>query len=110
MELKTIVLSRGKEKSIQRKHPWLFSGAINRIISDTGEAPEIGELVEIVDAKNNFLALGYFSDGTIAVRIISFEKVTIDQTFWNKIIQTAYNVRESLGLTNSNTTNIRARY
>ncbi len=106
MELKTIVLSRGKEKSIQRKHPWLFSGAINRIISDTGEAPEIGELVEIVDAKNNFLALGYFSDGTIAVRIISFEKVTIDQTFWNKKIQTAYNVRESLGLTNSNTTNI----
>ena len=106
MELKTIVLSKGKEKSLERKHPWLFSGAINRIISDTGEAPVIGELVEVVDSKNNFLALGYFSDATIAVRIISFEKVVINQEFWNKKIQTAYNVRESLRLTNNATTNI----
>ena len=106
MELKTIVLSKGKEKSLERKHPWLFSGAINRIISDTGEAPEVGELVDVVDYKNNFLGLGYFSDGTIAVRIISFEQVIINQAFWNKKVQSAYDLRTSLGLTANAETNI----
>ena len=106
MELKTIVLGRGKEKSLERKHPWVFSGAINRIISDTGEAPINGELVDVVDIKNNFLASGYFSDGTIAVRIISFQKTEINQDFWNTKVQNAYNVRESLNLTNNPTTNI----
>ena len=106
MELKSIVLNKGKEKSLERKHPWLFSGAINRIISDTGEAPVIGELVDVVDHRNNFLALGYFSDGTIAVRVISFEQVEIDQEFWNKKIQSAYDLREKLGLVNNSSTNI----
>lgn len=106
MELKSIVLSKGKERSIERKHPWLFSGAINRIISDNGEAPEVGELVEIVDFKNNFLALGYFSDGTIAVRIVSFTKTVINQTFWNNKIQAAFDVRSSLDLTDNSSTNM----
>ena len=106
MELKSIVLNKGKEKSLERKHPWLFSGAINRIISDTGDAPAIGELVDIVDYRNNFLALGHFSDGTIAVRIISFKEVEINQAFWNDKIQSAYNLRESLGLTDNSSTNI----
>ncbi len=106
MEIKSIVINKGKEKSIQRKHPWLFSGAINRIISDTGEAPENGELVEIVDFKNNFLALGYFSDGTIAVRIISFEQAEINQEFWNSKIRSAYQLREKLRLTDNSTTNM----
>ena len=106
MELKTIVLSKGKEKSLERKHPWLFSGAINRIISDSGEAPFNGEMVEIVDSKNNFLATGHFSDATIAVRIISFKQEKINQAFWTNKVQMAYNVRESLGLTNNPSTNI----
>ena len=106
MELKSVVLSKGKEKSLARKHPWLFSGAINRIISDTGEAPNIGELVEIVDYKNNFLAIGHFDDGTIAVRIISFTKDSINQNFWNNKIQSAFDLRSCLGLTNSSSTNI----
>ncbi len=106
MELKSIVLNKGKEQSLKRKHPWLFSGAINRIISDDGEAPQIGELVEVVDYKNNFLALGYFSDGTIAVRIVSFVKTAINQAFWNKKIQAAFDVRKSLGLTDNPSTNM----
>ncbi|MCB9359965.1 MAG: class I SAM-dependent rRNA methyltransferase [Flavobacteriales bacterium] len=106
MELKTIVLHRDKEKSLERKHPWVFSGAINRIISDTGEAPIEGELVEVVNAKNKFLALGYFSDATIAVRVISFEKTVINQKFWTKKVQSAFNVRESLGLTENPSTNM----
>jgi 23S rRNA (cytosine1962-C5)-methyltransferase len=106
MELKTIVLSRGKERSLERKHPWLFSGAINRIISDTGEAPEVGELVEIIDSKNNFVAQGHFSDGTIAVRIISFQQEPINQEFWNNKILSAHNLRKSLDLTDSASTNM----
>lgn len=104
--MKTIVITKGKESAIIRKHPWVFSGAINRIISDTGEAPINGELVDVVDYKNQFLALGYFSDATIAVRIISFSKEKIDQEFWNKKISSAYNVRESLGLAKDVSTNI----
>jgi len=106
MELKTIVINKGKEKSIERKHPWVFSGAINKIISNTGEAPENGELVDVVDYKNRFLAIGHFSDGTIAVRILSFKETAIDQNFWNQKIQSAYQLREKLGLTNSSTTNM----
>jgi 23S rRNA (cytosine1962-C5)-methyltransferase len=106
MELKTIVLSNKKESSLERKHPWVFSGAINRIISDTGEAPFNGELVEVVDIRNNFLAIGYFSEGTIAVRVISFKQEPINQDFWNNKLQSAFSVRESLNLTNNSSTNI----
>lgn len=106
MEMKTIVINKGKETAIERKHPWIFSGAINRIISDTAEAPINGELVEVVDFKNNFLALGYFSDATIAVRIISFQNEKINQTFWNNKIKSAFNVRKSLGLTDNPATNM----
>ena len=106
MELKTIVLNHGKDKSLRRKHPWVFSGAINKIISDNGEAPEIGELVEIVDSKNNFLAQGFFSEGTIAVRVISFKQEEINQEFWNNKIRSSFNVRNGIGLTKNNTTNI----
>jgi len=106
MELKSIVLNRDKEKSLERKHPWVFSGAINKIISDTGVGPEEGELVEVVDFKNQFLALGYFSDSTIAVRIISFTKTEINQKFWTDKIQSAYNVRVNLGLTDNSNINM----
>ena len=106
MEMKTIVINKGKENAIERKHPWVFSGAINRIISDTGEAPIDGELVEVVDFKNNFLALGYFSDATIAVRIISFQNEKINQAFWDNKIKSAFTVRKSLGLTDNPSTNM----
>jgi len=106
MKLKTIVLNKGKEKSVERKHPWLFSGAINRIISDTGEAPFSVELVEVVDFKNNFLATGHFSEATIAIRILSFQQEEIDQNFWTNKVQMAFNVRESLGLTKNPSTNM----
>lgn len=106
MELPTIVLSKDKEKSIERKHPWVFSGAIHKIINEPPQLPENGELVKVVDSKNKFLALGHFSDGTIAVRIISFIEQEINQDFWNKKIKAAFQVRESLNLTKNPTTNM----
>jgi len=106
MEIPTIVLSKDKEKSIERKHPWVFSGAIHKIINEPPQLPENGELVKVVDSKNNFLALGHFGDGTIAVRIISFIEQEINQDFWNKKIKAAYQVRESLNLTNNPATNM----
>lgn len=106
MEIPTIVINKDKEKSIERKHPWIFSGAINRIINEPPKIPENGELVRVVDSKNNFLALGHFSDGTIAVRVISFKDVDINQKFWNEKIKAAYQVRECLNLTNNESTNM----
>lgn len=106
MEIPTIVINRDKEKSIERKHPWIFSGAINRIINEPPKIPENGELVRVVDSKNNFLALGHFSDGTIAVRIISFNDTEINQDFWNAKIKAAFQVRECLNLTNNTSTNM----
>lgn len=106
MEIPTIVINRDKEKSIERKHPWIFSGAINKIINEPPEVPKNGELVRVVDSNNNFLALGHFCGGTIAVRVISFEDVLINQDFWDKKIKAAYQVRESLNLTNNTSTNM----
>ncbi len=106
MEIPTIVINRDREKSIERKHPWIFSGAINKIINEPPEVPKNGELVRVVDSNNNFLALGHFCGGTIAVRVISFEDVLINQDFWDKKIKAAYQVRESLNLTNNTSTNM----
>lgn len=90
----TIQLKPKKEESLQRFHPWLFSGAIQHIDGKPSE----GELVEVVDNKRNFLALGHFQIGSIAVRVVSFEKVDVDDSFWNRKIQLAYAMRKSLGL------------
>ena len=106
MEIPTIVINKDKEKSIERKHPWVFSGAIHKIINEPPKVPENGELVRVVNSKNQFLALGHFSDGTIVVRIISFKDENIDQTFWNNKIKAAYQVRESLNLTKNKHTNM----
>ena len=95
--MKTLVLKPGKEKSVLRKHPWIFSGALAGYV---GEQPPVnGELVSVEDAKGNYLAIGHYQEATISVRIISFEKQKTDDTFWRKKIQSAYSVRENANLT-----------
>ena len=97
-----ILLKPGKDQSILRYHPWIFSGAIKTIEGKPAE----GELVIVYSDKNEFLAIGHYQIGSIAVRIISFEKVVIDYTFWkNKILQ-SYQLRKNLGLTDDNNTNV----
>lgn len=99
-----IILRTGKVDSVRRRHPWIFSGAIKRIEGN----PASGDLVEVYDNHENFLAIGHYGTSSIAVRIISFVQQQINQEFWNQKIASAWNYRHMLGLTqNENTTAFR---
>ena len=90
----TLFLRRGKDESLKRFHPWVFSGAVHHI---EGE-PEEGDLVRVVDAEGQFLAIGHWQIGSIAVRILSFADEPIDEAFWQSRLQAAFTLRQSLGL------------
>ncbi|MEF9950046.1 MAG: class I SAM-dependent rRNA methyltransferase [Mucinivorans sp.] len=96
-----IKLKRGKEESLLRHHPWVFSGAI---ASATGDVQD-GDLVEVVSAAGDFLARGISSTGSIAVRVLTFERCEIDLAWWRAKIAGALEVRVMLGLANSPHTN-----
>jgi 23S rRNA (cytosine1962-C5)-methyltransferase len=94
-----IQLHKGKEISLQRKHPWVFSGAIAGKVNHLQD----GELVEVYSSKNTYLATGYFAHGSIAVRILSFEQIPINREFWLNKLRYAYEYRLKLGILNSET-------
>lgn len=94
MTYKTIQLKRGKDDSLRRYHPWVFSGAIQRADKDIEE----GEVVRVVTEKGEFIAVGHFQQGSIAVRVLSFHDVSIDDTFWNARLASALKMRLSIGL------------
>jgi len=96
-----LILNKDKDQSIRREHPWIFSGAINKII---GEAKE-GDIVEVFSNKDEYLATGHYQPATIAVRVFSFEQKIIDLDFWKQKIQNAFDYRKQLGLTNNSNTN-----
>ncbi len=92
--MKVIHLKPKKEESLLRFHPWVFSGAIRNM----SQTPADGETVEVRSHKDEFLGIGHYQPGSIAVRIISFEKCEPDRNFWQKKIQKAYRYREIQGL------------
>lgn len=92
-----IFLRRGKEESLLRRHPWIFSGAIASVKSDRAEIAE-GEVVDVYTQKGDFIARGHYQIGSIAVRVLTFEREEIDQAWWNRRIAVAYDVRRALGL------------
>lgn len=96
----TIVLKHRKEESIKRFHPWVFSGAIFRMEDEFGGEvqPEEGDWVRVVSSQGEFLALGQYQIGSIAVRIFSFDEEEFDDTFFQRRLQSAYDLRKSLGL------------
>jgi Predicted SAM-dependent methyltransferases len=94
MRYKTIQLKRGKDESLRRFHPWVFSGAILRC----DEGIEEGELVRVVTEKGDFIAIGHFQQGSIAVRVLSFRDVPIDDAFWHARLASALEMRRSIGL------------
>ena len=97
-----VYLKPGKEESLKRFHPWVFSGAIARF---DGE-PEEGDVVEIFTAKKEFIAKGHFQIGSIAVRVLSFnESEAIDEAFWKNKLQIAYDMRRAIGVAGNPTNN-----
>lgn len=101
MTTKTIQLKKGKEESLKRFHPWIFSGAILRM----DEGIEEGELVKVVTFHREFIAIGHYQIGSIAVRILSFRDITIDQEFWKSRLKAALNMRIAIGIADNPTNN-----
>lgn len=97
-----MILEKGKEHSLKRYHPWVFSGAISKRSDKWAE----GELVEVYSAGGEYLATGYTSQGSIAVRVLSFEKTDAGQAFWNSKIEAAYKLRMQIGIADSLQTNV----
>ncbi len=97
-----IILKSGKDQSVRRYHPWIFSGAIKKIYGDPAE----GDIVDVYDNKDNFLAKGHYQPGSIAVRILSFSDIEPDIDFYWVKIRSALKYRELLGLTTNSQTNV----
>ncbi len=92
--MKNLQLKRGKEDSLLRFHPWVFSGAIQHI--DDGVAE--GDVVRIVKSDGSFIAIGHYQAGSIAVRVLSFRDVNIDAQFWHSRLSSAFAMRKVIGI------------
>ena len=89
-----VFLKKGKEESLRRFHPWIFSGAIQ---STEGELEE-GEVVRVITAGGEFVAVGHYQIGSIAVRVLSFSDVAIDREFWSSRLRSAFAMRRAIGI------------
>ena len=94
MTYKKLYLKPGKEESLKRFHPWVFSGAIAKV---EGE-PEEGEVVDVYTSKKEFIACGHFQIGSIAVRVLTFRQEEINRDFWKRRLEVALDLRRSLNL------------
>ena len=94
---KNVILRRGKEESLKRFHPWIFSGAVMNLEGN----PEEGDVVTVLDNQHNFLCQGHWQVGSIAVRVLTFEQEPIDDAFWQKRLGEALGVRQAIGLADS---------
>ena len=91
---KTIRLKRGKDESLKRFHPWVFSGAIATIDEGVSE----GDVVRVLTNSGDFIAVGHYQEGSIAVRVLSFSDVHIDDEFWCSRLRSALQMRQSIGI------------
>lgn len=99
MSLPIIILRPKREASIQRKHPWVFSGAILKIIlPEEANEPEEGDLVKVLDSKEKYLGIGHWGTSSIAVRVLSFKEVEIDTAFFEDKFQSALKLRTAIQL------------
>ena len=99
---KSVILKRGKEESLLRFHPWVFSGAI----ADIKGEPDEGDVVDVYTHEGKWIAVGHIQVGSIAVRVLSFRKENIDADFWFRRLSVAFEMRRSLGLTDREDHNI----
>ena len=91
---KNIYLKRGKEDSLKRFHPWVFSGAIQR--KDDGI--EEGDIVNVITSDDKFIAVGHYQEGSITVRVLSFKNIEINDDFWSSRLSSALEMRRSIGI------------
>lgn len=97
-----IILKSGKEKSLNRFHLWVFSGAIHH----KSENIQDGDIVDVLSSGKQFIARGHYQNGSIMVRVLTFQNEELDVKFWEKRLTEAIKVRKALGLTDSETTNV----
>ena len=91
---KNLYLKKGKEESLERFHPWIFSGAVHHVEGN----PEEGEVVRVLTADGDFIAVGHWQIGSIAVRVLDFEDREIDADYWARRLDVAYGLRRSIGV------------
>ena len=103
MEYKKIILKRGKEESLKRLHPWVFSGAIDR----WDDSIEEGDLVSVYSHDGKLIGNGHFQIGSISVRILTFGNDCIDETFFSQRLRTALELRKALNLLREDNTSFR---
>lgn len=96
-----LVLVAGKEKAVERKHPWIFSGAIKRKNPDLKD----GDIAEVFDSKGNYCCTGHYFDGNITVKIFAFKQAQIDRNFWKNKIENAWRLRLNCGILQQSSTN-----
>ena len=95
--MKRVHLKKGREESLLRRHPWLFSGAISRMEGEPNE----GDIVSVISQNGELLGYGHFQIGSIAVRILSFDDAALSPYFWKERISAAYRHRLSISLKNT---------
>jgi 23S rRNA (cytosine1962-C5)-methyltransferase len=92
--MKQVRLRKGKEESLKRFHPWVFSGAIANIDESVTE----GDVVRVVTNSGDFIAVGHYQEGSIAVRVLTFSDVLIDDDFWHSRLLSALQMRQAIGI------------
>ena len=95
-----VYLRKGKEDSLNRFHPWVFSGALARMDDGITE----GDVVRVITADGNFIGVGHYQGGSIAVRILSFEDILIDKDYWRKAISAAFEMRKAISVVDAEST------
>jgi 23S rRNA (cytosine1962-C5)-methyltransferase len=97
-----VILSSGKDQSLRRFHPWVFSGAIKKIKGPV----QNGDIVEVYSNKDEYLGTGHYQEGSIAIRVFSFEQGDYGAEFWANKIRNAYDYRKNIGIVDNADTNV----
>lgn len=97
-KMKNVYLRKGKEESLKRFHPWVFSGAIMKMEEGIKE----GDIVDVIAFDGTFLGRGHYQIGSIAVRILTFDDEPINMAFWKKRLRSALNMRISIDIVDNN--------
>src|SRR5215207_3163562 len=101
MQAPQVKLHKGREQSLLRKHPWVFSRAIHSATETLSD----GDLVQVLDFRERILGVGHYQDSSLCIRMLAFEDIEVDDTFWKTKLNEAVAYRQSLGILQKNHTN-----